>query len=87
MQENLVNLIQDAEKKGQIVFWTAPNKLGKINLDQFVRQSTSGILYDLNRTKEVALSFIQNGDEKWVNNYATALVIEKLKELLKNKEI
>jgi len=50
------------------------------NLDEFIKQPAEGILYDLNRGREVVLMFID--DPKWVNDYAVGLVIDKLKALL-----
>ena len=47
-------------------------------LEEFVKQPADGILYDLNRSPEVVLTFIDN--PKWVNDYAVSLVIRKLRE-------
>ena len=52
----------------------------EMNLDEFVKQPTNGILYNLNRLPEVILTFID--DPKWVNDYAVYLTIKRLKELL-----
>lgn len=62
--------------KGNIVFM-ADGEPMIANLDEFIKQPTEGILYDLNRSREVVLTFID--DPKWVNDYAVALVIERLK--------
>lgn len=69
-------ILQEAEK-GNVVFW-AIDGLATINLDEFIRQPAEGILYDLNRDKVTVMQFID--DPKWVNDFAVALVIEKLKE-------
>ena len=45
-------------------------------LEEFVKQPADGILYDLNRGEEVALTFM--ADRKWVNDFAVALTIRKL---------
>ncbi len=45
-------------------------------LDSFVEQPADGILYDLNRGEEVALTFM--AQRKWVNDFAVALTIRKL---------
>jgi len=55
----------------------------EMNLDEFVKQPTNGILYNLNRLPEVILTFID--DPKWVNDYAVYLTIKRLKELLAEK--
>jgi hypothetical protein len=53
------------------------------DLDEFIKQPADGILYDLNRLEETALTFID--DPKWVNDFAVALVIRKLKEMLESE--
>ena len=45
-------------------------------LEDFVKQPVEGILYDLNRSEEVCLTFIN--ERKWVNDFAVAQVIRKL---------
>jgi hypothetical protein len=62
--------------KGNIVFVTMDGAV-IANLEDFVTQPAEGILYDLNRSREVVLMFID--DPKWTNDYAVALVIDKLK--------
>lgn len=80
-------------KEGNIVIRNQEG-LETFNLDDFINQPAEGILYDLNRDRATTLSLIKT-DPKWVNDYAVALVIEKLKsiindlhiETLANKEI
>jgi hypothetical protein len=81
--ENIVNLVQQAEAKGNIIV-AGFEGLMEMNLDEFIKQPTEGILYDLNRDKATVLTFIQ--DKKWVNDYAVGLVIAKLKEKLEGKK-
>jgi len=81
--EELKDYILEKEKEGKIVVKTIEG-LATMNLDDFITQSAEGILYDLNRSREVVLTFID--DPKWVNDYAVGLVIKKLKSLLDNGE-
>lgn len=62
--------------KGNIIFMSDGEPM-IANLDEFIKQPAEGILYDLNRSREVVLTFID--DPKWVNDYAVSLVISKLK--------
>jgi hypothetical protein len=71
--------ILEEERKGNIVYMGIEGPY-IINLDEFLKQPAEGILYDLNRSPEVVLTFID--DPKWVNDYAVALVIKRLKEML-----
>lgn len=80
--ENFKKLILDEYKKGNIVFMGVDEPL-VCNLDKFLKQPIEGILYDLNRSEEVVLSFIE--DPKWVNDYAVAKVIRRLKEMVEQK--
>lgn len=75
-QEALRTRILAERDKGNIVFWGLENELMAANLDEFVKQPADGILYDLNRSEEISLTFI--ADKKWVNDFAVALVIRKL---------
>ena len=76
------DLVLKEYAKGNIVFMgiegpqVAP-------LEEFVKQDIYGLLYDLNRSEEVVLTFIK--DEKWVNDYAVAKVIRELKRQLDAK--
>lgn len=61
--------------KGNLVFW-ALDELACAPIAEFVEQPAEGILYDLNRSEEISLSFIN--ERKWVNDFAVALTIRKL---------
>ena len=76
MQE-IKNKILEEYKNGNIVCATFEG-LEVYNLKEFLKQPSTGILYDLNRRESVILSFIE--DPKWVNDYACAKVIHALKE-------
>ena len=67
-------------KKGNVVFQALPGQFMTVSLDEFVKQPVDGLLYDLNRLEEVVLTFI--ADPKWVNDFAVAQVIRKLKSQL-----
>ena len=76
MKTEIRDLVLAKEAQGDIVFATIDG-LRSIKLDDFIRQPADGILYDLNRSREVVLTFID--DPKWVNDFAVCLVITKLK--------
>jgi len=76
VKKKLKDMVLAEAKKGNVVFMTIEGP-AIANLDEFIKQSALGILYDLNRLPEVVLTFIE--DPKWVNDYAVSLVISKLK--------
>lgn len=53
-------------------------------ITKFIKQPIDGILYDLNRSEEVVLTFLP--DPKWVNDYAVAQVIRSLKSRIDELE-
>lgn len=75
----LRELIEREEKKGRIVFMTVEGPMSA-DMEKFLKQPTEGILYDLNRDRVTVLHFLEQGDPRWVNDYAVGLVIGKLKE-------
>jgi hypothetical protein len=75
--------ILEEYKKGKIVVAGADGLLS-IDLKQFIEQPTNGILYDLNRSEEVVLTFIN--DPKWVNDYAVCQTIRALKSKIDKLE-
>jgi hypothetical protein len=79
-ETELKDFILEKEKEGKIVVQTVDG-LATMNLADFIDQPTEGLLYDLNRNRETILTYIN--DPKWVNDYAVALVIKKLKEMIK----
>ncbi|MDP2362434.1 MAG: hypothetical protein Q8M94_01555 [Ignavibacteria bacterium] len=78
-REKLQKLILRSAKKGKVILKTFEG-LVMVDLEEIVRQPTEGLLYDLNRDKATVLAFIS--DVKWINDFAVALVIEKLKACL-----
>lgn len=67
-----------ARSEGKIAMWLLPGQLGITPLEDFLKQPADGILYDLNRLEECALS--NAPDIRWVNDFACAMVIRKLVE-------
>jgi hypothetical protein len=79
-KESLADLLLRKEKEGKVVFHTIDG-LMEAELDKFIQQPTEGLLYDLNRDRVTCIHWL-DGDEAnyWINNFAVALVIGKLKE-------
>ncbi len=77
MESNLKDYILAEADKGNLVF-AGIDDLFVVPINEFIKQPINGILYDLNRSPEVILTFIN--DPKWVNDYAVYLTIKKLKE-------
>ena len=74
------------EKEGKVVFMTHEGPM-EAPLEDFIKQPTEGLLYDLNRDRVTVLSIIgTDGDAKWVNDFAVGLVISKLKEYYDKRE-
>ncbi len=70
-------------EKGNVVI-LAPEGEVILKIQDLINQSAEGILYDLNRSEVVVLTFIE--DIKWVNDYATAKVIRYLKKQIEEYE-
>jgi len=85
--EEVFKIIREQELNGHVVFSTFEGLQG-MKLDDMIAQSTDGLLYDLNRDKATCATFIKQEEDGgvWVNNYACALVIARLKEKLKEAE-
>ena len=79
-----LRLIRDLEKDGIICIMTAVGLL-ECSLDKFIEQDADSILYDLNRDEATTLHLGSEGLERWVNDYAAAKVIRRLKERLNEK--
>jgi len=80
-QEKDLAKIQEREKNGVVCFITFEGVMGA-NLDEFIKQPAEGILYDLIRDKVTTLSLADKSEIMriwWINDYAVAVVIEKLK--------
>ena len=85
--KNIADTVRAEYSKGNIVFWDCDDNLLTANLQDFMKQPVDGILYDLNRSEEVILTFIDN--PRWVNDYAMCKIVRELyrriEELEKNK--
>ena len=79
MSNDILKLIYEKEKQNQVIF-EAFDSLMSADIDEFISQPIEGLLYDLNRDKATCATWIQNDKTGWVNNYAVALVITRLKE-------
>ena len=79
MTEHLLDLVEQKAKEGKVVFMTIGGPL-EADLEEFLKQPAEGILYDLNRDLATITTFIEEGDPRWVNDYAVGLVITRLKE-------
>ena len=77
-EKSLMDLVLEKRKEGKVVFWALPNELCSADIKEFIKQPADGILWDLNRLEEVALTFID--DPKWTNDFAVALTIRALKD-------
>ncbi len=82
--ETLVDTLLSERAKGNVVILDHEG-FAVCPLSVLVEQSADGILYDLNRLEEVALTFLPK-DLRWVNNFAVALVIRELKRRLEALE-
>ena len=71
-EEDIKELILKEAEKGNIVYQDMEGLHG-VNIDDFVKQPFEGQLYDLNRSPEVILTFIN--EPKWVNDYAMMLLL------------
>lgn len=76
-QIEMRDMILQESEKGNVVYMGLEG-LMIVPLDEFIAQPTEGLLYDLNRSPEVVLTFID--DPKWVNDFAVSMVIKRLKE-------
>jgi len=78
-KEKFRDLVLKKAKEGKVVFMTIDGP-AEAPIDDFIKQPTEGILYDLNRDRATVLTFIDTDPPKWVNDFACGLVIAKLKE-------
>jgi hypothetical protein len=78
--KKMLELIREQEKKGRVVLLVLDGEVHSMNLDALLQQPAEGLLYDLNRDKVTCSVWIGEGKRTWVNNYAVALVIERLME-------
>lgn len=75
--EQTLDVIRGQEKYGNITVETIEG-LAVIPLDDIVNWEADSLLYDLNRDKATTITLGRNGMERWINDYAVAMVIEYL---------
>jgi hypothetical protein len=83
-----LGVIKDNEKHG-IVTIQHMDGLLSCPLSKLIEQPAEGLLYDLNRNKLTTITLGEKGMERWINDYAVAMVIEYLMkeiERLKNEK-
>ena len=80
--EQTLEGIRGQEKHGNITIETIEG-LAVIPLDDIVNWEADSLLYDLNRDKSTTISLGRDGMERWINDYAVAVVIEYLLNELK----
>lgn len=80
--EQTLDVIRGQEKYGNITIETIGG-LAVIPLDDIVNWEADSLLYDLNRDKATTIALGGNGMERWINDYAIAVVIEYLLNELK----
>jgi hypothetical protein len=84
-----LGVIKDNEKHG-IVTIQSMDGLLSCPLSKLIEQPAEGLLYDLNRNKLTTITLGEKGMERWINDYAVAMVIEYLMkeiERLKNEKL
>ena len=87
--EQTLDVIRGQEKYGNITIETTEG-LAVIPLDDIANWEADSLLYDLNRDKATTIELGRNGMERWINDYAVAMVIEYLMkeiERLKNEKL
>lgn len=78
---------EEERKKGNLLLITATGAMLS-EIDLFIQQPVSGILYDLNRGREVTATLAKDDNNvRYINDYAVAIVIEALKERIEALEI
>lgn len=82
--DEVYKVIRENEYKGLITIMVFDG-LTSIPIDEFIKQPTEGLLYDLNRDKTTTITLGRSGNVRWVNDYAVALVIEYLMKQLRDK--
>ena len=83
--DEVYKVIRENEDKGLITIMDFDG-LTSIPIDEFIKQPTEGLLYDLNRDKLSTITIGRSGNVRWVNDYAVAFVIEYLMKQLRDKD-
>lgn len=89
----LIETMQNEFKKGNVVLLTMEGGAVTTPIKNLIDQPVDGLLYDLNRLEEVALTLLPH-NVKAVNDFATAKVIrelykqnEELKQALEDQQL
>lgn len=78
-KKDIKEIVLNASKEGKVIINTIEGPY-IVSLKELVDQPVDGLLYDLNRSEEIALAFMD--DPKWINDFACAQVIRYLKKQL-----
>ena len=81
----LKTFIREKEREGKVCFMTCEG-LMMVDIEDFVKQSTESLLYDLNRDKITTMTLASEDNLRWVNDYAVAVVITELKRIINERE-
>lgn len=81
MEKDIKEIVLNAGKEGKVVINTVEGPC-IVSLEELVEQPIGGLLYDLNRSEEIVLAFMD--DPKWINDFACAQVIRYLKKKLED---
>lgn len=82
--EELYKIVRENEKKGLVTVWSVDG-LVSAPIEEVVKQPVKGLLYDLNRDKDTTLALGKEGNVRWLNDYAVAVIIEHLCNKLGNE--
>jgi len=79
-ENKLKDLVLQKRDEGNVVFLQHGGDFAVMSMPiaEFISQPVDGILYDLNRLEEIALTYMD--EPKWVNDFAVALTIRALHE-------
>lgn len=84
--EWLLELIDDKLKEDEIVFLTVEG-FKTCKIEDMLKQSPNGILYDLNRDLAVLKTLVNPKENNWcVNDIALAILFKRVLEKLKEYE-
>lgn len=75
--KKLAKLILNKSEEGKIIFFLIEG-LVETTPEKLCEQDASGLLWDLNRDEVTCIRLIEEGEQTWINNFATAKVIRYL---------
>ena len=82
-RQELIELLEKNRQEGKVVFDTGIALIAA-SIDEFIKQSAEGMLYDLNRDTATCITFIDK--PTWINSYACNVVIKALKKRIEELE-